>query len=121
MLSSKKLLDLCQDTESLNKLYHVAHKKVEYYEHDEKDPKTIKPEANNAYKFELFLHNFLPMCQEGKFGALTVSREDEFGPVKNANATDGTIEKDSPLEAQTLLLNQHKRWIDNLNAPGESN
>ena len=102
MLSSTKLLDLCQDTATLNKLYHIAHKKVEAY--DPKTKKAVKPDTNNAYKFELFLHNFLPFCTVGKFGAMTVTREDEFGPVKNADAKDGSIEKDSPLEARTLLL-----------------
>jgi hypothetical protein len=32
MLSSKKLLELCGDTASLNKLYHVAFKKIEKYD-----------------------------------------------------------------------------------------
>ena len=32
MLSSKKLLSLCQDTESLNKLYHKAFKKIEEWD-----------------------------------------------------------------------------------------
>ena len=45
----------------------------------------IKPTECNGYKFELFLHNFLPMCSNGKCGALKVLREDEFAPVKNSN------------------------------------
>ena len=97
MLSSSKLLDLCGDTATLNKLYHIAHKKVEAY--DEIQKIAIKPDSNNAYKFELFLHNFLPFVTPGKFGALTVTREDEFAPVKNANV-EGKIEKDSPDEAR---------------------
>jgi hypothetical protein len=35
--------------------------------------------------FELFLHNFLPFCDTGKFGAIKVNRADEFAPVKNAD------------------------------------
>ena len=31
MLSSKKLLKLCKDTASLNKLYHKAFKKIEFW------------------------------------------------------------------------------------------
>jgi len=33
----------------------------------------------------LFLHNFLPFVDDGKFGVISVKREDEFAPVKNAN------------------------------------
>lgn len=44
----------------------------------------MKPEKPNAYKFELFIHNFLPFCEPGKFGVLIVPREEEFAPVKNA-------------------------------------
>lgn len=88
MLSAGKLLDLASNTETLNKLYHVAHKKLEHW--DESQQQTVKPEKENGYKFELFLHNFLPFVGEGKFGAIKVVREEEFGPVKNADgaATD---------------------------------
>ena len=95
MLTSKKLLSLCRDTASLNKLYHVAHKKVEAW--NDKEQKAVKPAQNNAYKFELFMHNFMPYCQAGKFGALKVQREEEFGPVKNADAEDGSIGADTPM------------------------
>lgn len=60
----------------------------------------IKPETENGYKFELFLHNFLPFCDQGKFGALKVIREDEFGPVKNK---DGEA-TDTPTTARELML-----------------
>ena len=88
MLSAGKLLDLASNTETLNKLYHVAHKKLEHW--DESQQQTVKPEKENGYKFELFLHNFLPFVGDGKFGAIKVVREEEFGPVKNADgaATD---------------------------------
>ena len=109
MLSSSKLLELCRDTEGLNKLYHVAHKKVETWNDQQK--KGIKPSANNAYKFELFMHNFLPFCEAGRFGALKVKREDEFGPVKNANPTDGSLGVDTPASAKALLLAQHNGWV----------
>lgn len=88
MLSAEKLLNLASNTETLNKLYHVAHKKLEYW--NEVEDKTVKPDTENGYKFELFLHNFLPFVENGKFGAIKVVREEEFGPVKNADgaATD---------------------------------
>ena len=109
VLSSKKLLELCKGEEGLNKLYHVAHKKVEVWSREAN--KSITPPSNNAYKFELFIHNFLPFCQKGKFGALKVQREDEFAPVKNSEPPDGSTGTDSPSSARRLLLNQHNRWV----------
>ena len=96
MLSSKKLLKLCQDTASLNKLYHKAFKKIEQWDGEA----AVKPDTENGYKFELFLHNFLPFCDQGKFGALKVLREDEFAPVKNK---DGE-KTDTPTTARELML-----------------
>jgi UDP-N-acetylglucosamine pyrophosphorylase len=108
MLSSEKLLSLCNDTKTLNSLYHTAHKKIEVY--NPETGKAEKPDTENGYKFELFIHNFLPFCKEGKFGAMKVNREDEFGPVKNANGKDGVMVNDSPASARALLLAQHTRW-----------
>jgi len=113
MLSSKKLLELCADTKTLNSLYHVAHKKIEYW--DEKEGKLVKPTTENAYKFELFIHNFLPYCADGKFGAMKVDRTDEFAPVKNANGpADKESVADSPAQAKELLMAQHGKWIKNV-------
>lgn len=60
MLSSEKLLSLCNDTKTLNSLYHTAHKKIEFY--NPETGKAEKPDKENGYKFELFIHNFLPFC-----------------------------------------------------------
>ena len=57
------------------------------------------------------MHNFLPFCDAGKFGAIKVKREDEFGPVKNANPADGGLGVDSPNSARALLLAQHNSWV----------
>jgi len=83
MFSAKKLLALCKKTEDLNKLYHVARKKVNFYDLDTHEQVTA--DEINAVKFELFLHNVLPMIDDKKFGVMKVVREDEFAPVKNAN------------------------------------
>jgi UDP-N-acetylglucosamine/UDP-N-acetylgalactosamine diphosphorylase len=98
MLSSKKLIELSSDTKTLNKLYHKAYKKIEQW--DAGAGKAVKPDVENGYKFELFLHNFLPFCADGKFGALKVIRAEEFGPVKNK---DGAA-TDTPTTARTLLM-----------------
>ena len=82
-------------------MYHVAHKKVAYWDGEE----VVTPQIPNAYKFELFLHNFLPLCSEGKVGAIKVEREEEFGPVKNAEGND------SPASALQLMRNSHLRMV----------
>lgn len=57
----------------------------------------MKPDKENGYKFELFLHGFLPFCDQGKFGAIKVDRAEEFGPVKNADGpSDEAPVNDSP-------------------------
>ena len=105
MLSSKKLIELSSDTKTLNKLYHKAYKKIEQW--DVGAGKAVKPDVENGYKFELFLHNFLPFCADGKFGALKVIRAEEFGPVKNK---DGAA-TDTPTTARTLLMESHTKWV----------
>jgi len=99
IFKTDKLIELCQNTENLNKLYHKAIKKVQYW--DEAKNATVKPTSNNGYKFELFIHNFLPFCDAGKFGVLRVQREDEFAPVKNAEGAPN----DSPNTARELIYN----------------
>lgn len=95
VLSTKKLLSLCRDSSTLNQLYHKAFKKIEAW--NDQEGKAVKPDKENGYKFELFLHNFLPFCDQGKFGAIKVDRIEEFGPVKNANGPEGeTPVNDSP-------------------------
>lgn len=57
---------------STNQLYHKAFKKIEHC-----DPETwedIKPNEENGWKFELFVHSFMPMVDQGKLGVLMVDR-----------------------------------------------
>ena len=46
------------------------------------------PSKENGWKFELFLHNFLPMVEPGKLGVLMVDRHTEFAPVKDADGPE---------------------------------
>lgn len=89
-------------------MYHVAHKKVPYF--DKEAGELVQPTDPNAYKFELFLHNFLPFCADGKVGALKVDRHLEFAPVKNADVPD-ELAIDSPAMAKNLLLESHQTFI----------
>ena len=95
ILKAEKLLELANNKETMNSLYHKAFKKIPYW--DNEAHTLVKPSSNNGYKFELFIHNFLPFCEPGRFGVLRVSREDEFGPVKNAEGVD------SPQSARELI------------------
>jgi len=65
------------------------------------------------------MHNFLPFCNDGKVGALKVSREEEFAPVKNADPQDGSLGVDTPRSARTLLLQQHNRWVQAWTPPAK--
>lgn len=71
------------DAAESNALYHRANKKIVHL--DPETWETVTPTKENGWKFELFLHNFLPMVTQGKLGVLSVNRDQEFAPVKNAN------------------------------------
>jgi len=103
ILRAGKLLDLASNSDTMNQLYHRAFKKVPFYDRETKT--TVAPKAPNAWKFELFIHNFLPFCEAGKLGVLKVKREEEFGPVKNADGVD------SPQSARELIYGQSLRWL----------
>ena len=53
-------------------MYHRAHKKISHV--DPESGETIVPDRENGWKFELFLHNYLPMTDEGKLGLPMVDR-----------------------------------------------
>ncbi|CBH17159.1 UDP-N-acetylglucosamine pyrophosphorylase,putative [Trypanosoma brucei gambiense DAL972] len=84
--------------------YHAARKKIP----------TIKGPVMGikleAFLFDLF--RFVDECDHppkdsGAFRIMQVDRDDEFGPVKNA---DGAA-SDTPADAVRLLLSQHTRWL----------
>ncbi|TNV79192.1 hypothetical protein FGO68_gene5121 [Halteria grandinella] len=108
LIRADLLMKLCKNVETLNSLYHKAHKKVPFWDFEQNA--LIKPTAPNCWKFELFIHNFLPFCEPGSFGVLKVSREDEFGPVKNAEGVD------SPQTARDLIFGQGQRWLSKAGA-----
>lgn len=61
--------------------YHVAYKKATYLD---KDGNLVVPDSPNAYKFEAFL--FDAFGEVDDMAILRVKREEEFAPVKNADA-----------------------------------
>lgn len=88
---------------NLGNMYHVARKKIPYYDEDTK--KTIKPETNNGIKLESFIFDVFPLSQ--RMAVLDVLREEEFAPVKNAPGSPS----DSPDTAKEYLSNLAKRWV----------
>ena len=108
MFKAEKLLELCQG--KIDNLYHKAFKKIEHL--CPQTGVTVKPEAENGYKFELYMHNSLPFCQ--KVGALLVDRAENFGPVKNANDPQNPGLADTPFVAKEMMCTSHKKWVEKI-------
>jgi UDP-N-acetylglucosamine/UDP-N-acetylgalactosamine diphosphorylase len=90
------------DSGNQNSLYHKAFKKIVHA-----DPETwedIEPTSENGWKFELFMHSLLPKVEGGRLGVLTVDRDSEFGPVKNADDPSGAVAPDTPACARQMYL-----------------
>lgn len=81
--------------------YHVAHKKVPFY--DPESGTQFKPTTENALKFELFVFDALPLAE--RWLVVSVRREDEFAPLKNATGAD------SPEAVQAALSDAHARRL----------
>ncbi|MEP3480156.1 MAG: UDPGP type 1 family protein [Fuerstiella sp.] len=79
---------------------HLARKKMP---HLDSDGKLVEPTEANAYKFERFIFDALPLAEN----ALIVEgdREREFNPVKNATGSD------SPQTAKAALQRIAKTWL----------
>lgn len=117
------LMQLCAGEESGNSLYHKAFKKIEHC-----DPNTyedIKPDTENGWKFELFLHNFLPKVDQGKLGVLLVDRAIEFGPVKEKNGPEKTNYgydadplPDTPAWARRMIMQEATEWLQHPESSG---
>ena len=81
--------------------FHLARKKVPYY--DPETGVTVKPTAENALKFELFVFDALPLAE--RWLTVRVSREDEFAPLKNATGAD------SPEAVRAAISELHARRL----------
>lgn len=101
ILSHVFSLDFLIDSVNRDIPYHKAHKKVDFYNgntyHHATEP--------NGFKFELFIFDMFKYAQD--MAVMSVKREEEFSPVKNAEG------KDSPQTAKQLILEEHQRWLIN--------
>jgi len=88
---------------NLGSMYHVARKKIPYYDDDKKE--TVTPTANNGMKLESFIFDVFPMSQQ--MAILDVPRSDEFAPVKNAPGSSS----DSPDTARAMISALSQKWV----------
>ena len=84
-----------------NLQWHMAHKKIPFI--DFKTGELLVPESPNAYKFEKFVFDVLPLAQKSL--VVETVREEEFAPIKNASG------QDSPETSHSLQLDRAKRWL----------
>jgi len=81
--------------------FHVACKKVPFLD---EGGTLIKPDKENALKFELFIFDVLPLAE--RWTVVETDREDEFVPLKNATGPD------SPALVRQALSNQAGAWLE---------
>jgi UDP-N-acetylglucosamine/UDP-N-acetylgalactosamine diphosphorylase len=79
---------------------HTAHKKVPFFD----GRRTVSPDKPNAFKFEKFIFDALPLADRAL--ALEFDRTEEFSPVKNATGSD------SPSTAKRDMSRKFARWLE---------
>lgn len=94
--------------------FHVARKKIPYV--NVETGETIKPDKPNGVKLEQFVFDVFPLTSLEKFACMEVKREDEFSPLKNARGTG----EDDPDTSRQDILNQGRRWVENVGGVVES-
>jgi UDP-N-acetylglucosamine/UDP-N-acetylgalactosamine diphosphorylase len=80
--------------------YHVARKKVP---HVDAAGNMVKPDRENALKFELFIFDVLPLAD--RWTAVETSRREEFAPLKNATGAD------SPESVRQAISDLAADWL----------
>ena len=105
VVSARRLLQLSQSQSGLTTLYHRAHKKVEHV--DIETYKQVAVTKENAWKFELFLHDLVPLIPIDRIGVLECDRKVDYSPVKNADSesvkTPATARRDLMAECGTWM------------------
>lgn len=82
--------------------FHVARKKVEFF--DPAAGRVVKPDTENALKFELFVFDALPMAE--RWLAVETPRAEEFAPLKNATGSD------TPEDVKRAISALHAGWLN---------
>lgn len=86
--------------------FHVAHKAVP---HLDDTGQRIEPDAPNAYKFERFIFDTLPLAN--RVLVVETDRAREFNPVKNREG------QDSPDTCRAALQTLHRGWLEQAGVP----
>jgi UDP-N-acetylglucosamine/UDP-N-acetylgalactosamine diphosphorylase len=81
--------------------FHVARKKVPYLDDQ---GKVVEPAKENAFKFERFIFDVLPLAE--RWTVVETSRRREFAPLKNATGPD------SPPMVQQAISDLAAEWLD---------
>lgn len=81
--------------------FHVARKKVPYLNDA---GAVVKPERENALKFEMFIFDVLPLAE--RWAVAETSRREEFVPLKNATGPD------SPETVRQALSDLAADWLE---------
>ncbi|POM59939.1 UDP-N-acetylhexosamine pyrophosphorylase [Phytophthora palmivora] len=82
--------------------YHVAHKKIPMAD---ETGETYTPTSNSGIKLESFIFDVFPLSS--RMAVLSVPRETEFAPVKNAPGNP----IDSPDSARRMMHEEGKAWL----------
>lgn len=96
---------------NLSLQYHVAHKKIPI---TSADGITMKVTKNNGIKLEAFIFDVFPQAKN--MAVLSVNRDEEFSPVKNAPGNP----VDSPDSARIMISEQGKKWLSKVGVEFDS-
>lgn len=100
--STEFLKKICYEFEKKLKL-HVAKKKIPFID---STGKKCKPDEPNGIKIEKFVFDVFEFAE--KFVVLSVERDEEFSPLKNAD----TVGKECATTARNDVYKYHKRLIE---------
>ena len=84
--------------------WHRAHKKVPCF--DAATSAHTNPDKPNAYKFECFIFDALPLARSSI--TLQTSRMEEFAPIKNAEG------EDSPASSHRIQSDRNGAWLESV-------
>ena len=82
--------------------FHIAKKKVP---HLDEAGNLVKPEENNAFKYEMFIFDLLPKANNPI--VVEYAESEVFAPLKNAAGAP----KDTEEYVQRFLVDQHSGWL----------
>lgn len=83
--------------------FHIARKKVPYYDPDKG---LVQPTSPNAVKFERFIFDLIPHAKNAI--AVEVRAEEHFAPLKNAPGSP----QDAPEHVRAQISALHRSWLE---------